>query len=64
VRDHVLNRAERLAALLVPTPDEKLIHNLIRRLKRRWRNDPGLPDVRERRRQQGFDVWDHGAGVA
>jgi len=31
VRDHVLTQAERLAALLVPMTDEKLIYDLIRR---------------------------------
>ena len=31
VRDHVLTQAERLAALLVPMTNEKLIYDLIRR---------------------------------
>jgi len=31
VRDHVLTQAERLAAVLVPMTDEKLIYDLIRR---------------------------------
>jgi len=31
VRDHVYTQAERLAAVLVPMTDEKLIYDLIRR---------------------------------